>query len=68
MLALVLTPANTVARACKCFFGITGAFVKEGTREQRIIIARYSGRRWCDSTERALNSELMGRRSGFNCK
>jgi hypothetical protein len=63
MLALVLTPAKTVARAFKYFFGITGPFVKEGTREQRIVIAHYSGRRWCDSTERALNSELMGRRS-----
>jgi len=61
MLALVLAPAKAVTRAFKCFFGITGAFVKEGTREQRIIIARYSGRRRCDSTERALNNELMGR-------
>jgi hypothetical protein len=61
MLALVLAPAKIVARAFKRFFGITGAFVRKGTREQRIIIARYSGRRWCDSTERALNSELMGR-------
>jgi len=61
MLALVMTPAKTVARAFKLFFGKTGAFVKEGTHEQRIIIARYRGRRWCDSTERALNSELMGR-------
>jgi hypothetical protein len=68
MLALVLTPAKTVARAFKCLFGITGAFVKEGTPEQRIIIARYSGHRWCDSTERALNSELMGRRSWISCK
>jgi len=68
MLALILTPAKAVARAFKCFFEITGAFVKEGTREQRIIIARYSGHRWCDSTERALNSELMGRRGWFNRK
>jgi hypothetical protein len=68
MLAFVLTPAKTVARAFKCFFGITGAFVKESTREQRMVIARYSGRRRCDSTERALNSELMGRRIWFNCK
>jgi hypothetical protein len=61
MLALVLTPAKTVACAFKLFFGKDGAFVKENTREQRMIIARYSGHRWCDSTERALNSELMGR-------
>ena len=66
--ALVLDPAKTVARAFKCFFGITGAFVKEVTREQLVIIARYSGHRWCDSTERALNSELMGRHSWFNRK
>jgi len=25
------------------------------------IIAHYAARRWCDSTERALNEELMGR-------
>jgi hypothetical protein len=63
-----VAPAKTVARAFKWFFGITGAFVKEGTREQRVIIARYIGHRWCDSTERALNSELMGRHSWFNRK
>ena len=27
------------------------------------IIAHYAARRWCDSTERALNEELMGRGS-----
>jgi hypothetical protein len=26
------------------------------------------GRRWCDSTERALNDALMGRRSGFGVR
>jgi len=56
------------SNSIQMFFGITGAFVKEGTREQRVIIARYSGHRWCDSTERALSSELMGRHSWFNCK
>ena len=54
-------PCKNSRSRIQMFFGITGAFVKEGTREQRIIIGRYCGRRWCDSTERALNSELMGR-------
>jgi hypothetical protein len=31
--------------------------------EERSIIARYGGRRWCDSTERALSNELMRRHS-----
>jgi hypothetical protein len=39
------------------------AFVKH-KHEERSIIARFSGRRWCDSTERALSNELM-RRHGF---
>jgi hypothetical protein len=39
------------------------AFVKDKHGE-RSIIARYDGRRWSDSTERALSNELM-RRHGF---
>ena len=39
------------------------AFVKD-KHEERSIIARFRGRRWCDSTERALSNELM-RRHGF---
>ena len=31
--------------------------------EERSIIARYGGRRWYDSTERALSNELMRRHS-----
>ena len=33
--------------------------------EEHAIIAQYSGRRCCDSTERALNENLMGGRSWF---
>ena len=39
------------------------AFVKD-KHEERSIIARFRGRRWCNSTERALGNELM-RRHGF---
>ena len=38
------------------------AFVKD-KHEERSIIARFAGRRWCDSTERALSNELMRRHS-----
>jgi hypothetical protein len=38
------------------------AFVKD-KHEERSIIARYDSRGWCDSTERALNTELMCRHS-----
>jgi len=47
---------SLVTRAIKALF--------EGS-EEHTIIARYSGRRWCDSTERALNENLMGGRSWF---
>ena len=33
--------------------------------EEHIIIAHYSGCRWCDSTERELNPNFMGERSWF---
>ena len=33
--------------------------------EEHTIIAHYSGCRWCDSTERELNENLMGGRSWF---
>lgn len=33
--------------------------------EEHTIIAHYSGCRWCDSTERELNMNLMGGRSWF---
>jgi hypothetical protein len=38
------------------------AFVKD-KHEERSIIARYDSRGRCDSTERALNNELMRRHS-----
>jgi hypothetical protein len=31
--------------------------------EERAIIAHYSGFKWCDSTEREMNDQLMGGRS-----
>ena len=34
------------------------AFLRD-KHEERSIIARYGGRRWCDSTERALSNELI---------
>jgi hypothetical protein len=51
------------ARAIKRLFERAIAFLEEDAQSKRSIIARYSTRRWCDSTERALNEELMGRSS-----
>ncbi|HEX3341899.1 MAG TPA: hypothetical protein VHT68_22300 [Pseudolabrys sp.] len=31
--------------------------------QKHVVVSRFSGYRWCDSTERELNEELMGRRS-----
>ena len=45
-----------VARAIKALFERNG---------ERAIIAHYLGFRWCDSTERELNDQLMGGRSWF---
>jgi hypothetical protein len=53
--------------ATECLLRITTAFVKY-THEKHSILPRYSGQRWCDSTERALSNELMGRHSWFNSK
>jgi hypothetical protein len=47
---------SLVARAIKTFFECS---------EKHAIIAHYSGCRWCDSTERELNENLMGGRSCF---
>jgi len=44
------------AQAIKALFERSG---------ERTIIAHYAGFRWCDSTERALNENLMGGRSWF---
>jgi hypothetical protein len=59
--------AQQVTRVFEIFLKRIVAFV-EDTHEKRSIIARYSGYRWCDSTERALSNELMGRHSWFNSK
>jgi hypothetical protein len=53
--------------ATECLLRLTTAFVKY-THEKRSFLPRYSGYGWCDSTERALSNELMGRRSWFNSK
>jgi hypothetical protein len=45
-----------VAQAIKTLFERSG---------ERTIIARYVGFRWCDSTEREMNDQLMGGRSWF---
>ena len=51
--------------ATECFLGIGTAFVKD-TQHERSISLRYLGLRWCDSTERELSDELMGRRGWLN--
>ena len=53
--------------ATECLLRLTTAFVKY-THEKRSFLPRYLGQRWCDSTERALSNELMGRHSWFNSK
>jgi hypothetical protein len=45
---------SLVARPIKALFERSG---------EHAIIAHYSGLRWCDSTERELNEDLMGERS-----
>jgi hypothetical protein len=52
--------------ATECLLRLTTAFVMY-THEKRSL-PRYLGQRWCDSTERALSNELMGRHSWFNSK
>ena len=53
--------------ATECLLRLTTAFVKYA-HEKRSFLPRYLGRRWCDSTERALSNELMGKHSWFNSK
>jgi len=31
--------------------------------QENTVVTHYSGCRWCDSTERALNEQVMGRRN-----
>ena len=44
---------SLIAQAVKALFARSG---------EHAISARYSGCRWCDSTERELNDHLMGGR------
>ena len=56
------------ARAIKRLFEPMIAFLAQAVNSKHAIIAHYSAHRWCDSTERALNKELMGRGSWLgNC-
>jgi hypothetical protein len=48
---------SLVAQAIKALFERSG---------ERAIIAHYAGFRWCDSTEREINDQLMGGRSWFS--
>jgi len=47
---------SLVAQTIKALFEPSG---------ERTIIAPYAGFRWCDSTEREMNDQLMGGRSWF---
>jgi hypothetical protein len=53
--------------ATECFFRFETAFVKH-TQHERSIPPRYLGWRWCDSTERELSDELMGRHAWIKSK
>lgn len=58
-LPLLSLAAIAIKRFCKR----TAAFLEQAVQSEQAIFAHYAGRRWCDSTERALNEELMGRGS-----
>jgi len=51
---------SLAARAAKGLFAGVLTFLERDAQSKQAIIAHYSGRRWCDTTERALNHELMG--------
>jgi hypothetical protein len=48
------------ARVIKRLFERVIAFLGQRVHSKHAIIAHYSAHRWCDSTERSLNEELMG--------
>ncbi len=48
------------ARAIKGLSERVTEFLEQGVQSKDALIAHYSAYRWCDSTERALNNELMG--------
>ena len=50
-------------RTIKHLFERLAAFLEQSVHSKNAIITHYTARRWCDSTERALNDELMGRDS-----
>lgn len=54
-----------VARAIKGLFERAIGFLEQDVKSKHAVIAHYSGYRWCDSTERALNEALMGRDGWF---
>jgi hypothetical protein len=54
---------SIVAIAIKRLWRQAVAFLEQAVHSKHAIIAHYATRRWCDSTERALNEELMGRGS-----
>ena len=54
-----------VARAIKGLFERAIGFLAQDVKSKHAVIAHYSGYRWCDSTERALNEALMGRGTVF---
>ena len=54
-----------VARAIKGLFERAIGFLEQDVKSKYAVIAHYSGYRWCDSTERALNEALMGRGGWF---
>ena len=54
---------SLAAIAIKRLWMQAAAFLEQAVHSKQAIIAHYATRRWCDSTERALNEELMGRGS-----
>jgi len=54
---------SLAAGAMKLLLKRVLAFLDLAVHSKHAIIAHYSTRRWCDSTERALNEDLIGRGS-----
>ena len=55
--------AAMIAGAFKGLLERVLCFLEQDAQSQRPIIEHYAAYRWCDSTERALSNELMGRGS-----
>jgi len=58
---MIVSFFSFLGRAVKRLPGHAIALIERNENPKRAIIARYSMHRWCDSTERALNEELMGK-------